>query len=361
MAAATLGITIGKQDATVKFGQALVLALGDGPLPEEWLDRTRRVGLATSKTFTPVLGTALLAKAADRHIDAFSLRESESHKSYSARTVAKEILVPCCVNAGIDLRSSGAEPLNNQPFLRAKRISTKLDVKSKAVPELEYLCECLAQVDFLEGKSALEALAAFLRVRIEATASSRVVSLGAGSLPVPDLVVALDAFVRGDAEGGKVGQAITAAVADLVFADVRTKKINDPSSKWPGDVGAFDGAAQTAAAEVKQRPATEAEILLFAQKLGGAGVRRGFIIALAQGNEPLDEEQLAFQARRLYGVELFFFVRAGTLLRTALAASSRNLTETIRAFPDAMLARMRELEVSSSRQEEWASRFRTST
>jgi len=47
-------------------------------LPEEWLERTRRVGKAQNATFTPMLGTALLAKATDDHIDALSLREDES-------------------------------------------------------------------------------------------------------------------------------------------------------------------------------------------------------------------------------------------------------------------------------------------
>ena len=144
----TVGLTIDKQLATERFGQALVLAHSDTPLPEEWLQRTREIGLAHNKTFTPVLGTALLAKATDRFVDAFSLREGESHKSYSARSLAKEVLVPCCVRAGIDIRNKGAEPLNNQPFLRADRISTNLNVKANAVEELTYLCEWIAAVEF---------------------------------------------------------------------------------------------------------------------------------------------------------------------------------------------------------------------
>lgn len=106
-----MGLTIDREQATIRFGQALVLARTDAVLPDEWIERTRRIGAARSKTFTPVVGTALLAKATDDAVDALSLREDESHKGYSARSVAKEVFVPCCVRAGIDIRNRGAEPL----------------------------------------------------------------------------------------------------------------------------------------------------------------------------------------------------------------------------------------------------------
>src|SRR4051812_10492432 len=97
-----MGLTIDKHKATERFAEALALARSGAPLPEGWIDRTQKIGMAKSKTFTPVLGTALLAKATDRFVDVLSLREGESHKSYSARSLAKEVLVPCCVEARID-------------------------------------------------------------------------------------------------------------------------------------------------------------------------------------------------------------------------------------------------------------------
>jgi hypothetical protein len=99
-----------------RFGEAVALALAENwTLPAEWIERAEKVSAAKNMTFTPVLGTALLAKATDDSIDALSLREDAGHKGYSARSLAKEVLVPCCVRAGIDLRNKGAEPLNNQP------------------------------------------------------------------------------------------------------------------------------------------------------------------------------------------------------------------------------------------------------
>jgi hypothetical protein len=355
-----VGLTIDRIQATERFGQALVLARSDTPLPEAWLERTRKVAGAQNATFTPVLGTALLAKATDDSVDALSLREDESHKGYSARSLAKEVLVPCCVRAGIDIRSKGAEPLNNQPFLRASRISTTLKVRPNAIEDLAYLCKTVEQADFLRGRDALEALAAFLRARIEASGPAIPVVLGAGVLNLHQLVDALDTYMAGDNEGGKVGQAMTTAILDLVFPEqVVTKKINDPSSNWPGDVGVFDRSVQTLSAEVKQRPITEAEVLLFAQRLHEAELHRGFIVALDQGRVSLDQPQLQFQANRLYGVNLSFFFTAGELLEQAARFAGQDTVLLLARFPRHVLSRMEELEVSTARQQEWAAIFAT--
>ncbi len=354
-----MGITLDKRLATEKFAQALVLARSETALPQEWLDRTRKIGEARNKTFTPVLGTALLAKATERFVDAFSLRESESHKSYSARSLAKDVLVPCCVRAGVDIRNKGAEPLNNQPFLRAMRISTELKVKPNAVVELTYLCECLTRVDFLENRGALEALAAFLRARIEVSGTSTPIELSAGVLDLPELQRALDQFMSGDNEGGKTGQAIVTAILNLVFEDVRTKKINDPSNRWPGDVGAFIDDNLTISAEVKQRPFTDAEVLLFAQRLQQASIHRGIIAALVQDDDPLDSDQLIFQAHRLYQVDLRIYTSAGALLREAMRYAAQDLPLSLAEFPRYAIQRMQELEVSDPRMRDWAAIFAT--
>lgn len=340
-----------------RFSQALVLARSDTALPGEWLERTRRVAQARSKTFTPVLGNALLAKATDRFVDAFSLREGESHKSFSARSFAKDVLVPCCVRAGIDLRNKGAEPLNNQPFFHAERISPDMNVKANAVADLKYLCECLEHVDFLEDRAALEAFAAFLRARIEVSGKSDPVILGAKLLDLHELASSLDRYVAGDSEGGKVGQSIVTAILELVFGDVRTKAINDPSNKWPGDVGVFVDKKQTLSVEVKQRPITEAEVLLFAQRLGEFDIHRGFVAAFDQASVALEQEQLRFQAHRLYGVDLFFFTEPGALLVEACRYAPGDMPFSLAAFPRHAVKRMEQLEVSPGRIAQWAALF----
>ncbi len=299
-----MGLKVEASRARQVFADALGLATGKAKLPKEWLERTHRIGEAKSKTLTPLLGTALLAKATERHIDAFALREGESHKSYSARNLAKEVFVPCCAAAGIDIRTNGPEPLNNQPFLRAERVSEELNVKSNGKQDLLYLCECLRAVDFLENRSALLGLAAFLRSRLEATAGRKRVRLGAGRLSLSELERALTAFEAGDAEGGKTGQALAASFLSLAFPDVRTKRINDPSRRWPGDVGAFREDRLVVSVEVKQRAFTPTEILLFAKQLAEREVDLGVIAAFRQGTSTLDVPGLRTGALTQHGVDL---------------------------------------------------------
>ena len=267
--------------------------------------------------------------------------------------------MPACVAAGIDLRSTGAEPLNNQPFLRADRISADLNVKPKARKQLEYLCECLEQADFLENESALEALAAFIRTRIEATGSRPTVILGKATRALPNLEQVLDDFVAGDSEGGKTGQACTAAILDMAFESVTTKRINDPSSKWPGDVGVFDGAtgALVLSAEVKQRPFAESEILLFVKRLSHAGVHRALVAAFGQGATALDVQGLRDKADDLYAVELAVFTEPSALLREAMLFSDADLPVSLVRFPERMMARLTEMEASAERRQDWADLF----
>jgi len=56
-----------------QFEAALSLARSDRVLSEEWLERSRRVRTARSRSFMAMLGTALLAKASNDEIDPFAL------------------------------------------------------------------------------------------------------------------------------------------------------------------------------------------------------------------------------------------------------------------------------------------------
>ena len=352
-----MGITIPGDVARARFSEALELAESDAELPAEWIDRTLQVGTSRNITFTPVLGTALLAKAADRRVDAFSLREDEGHRGYSARSLAKEVLVPCCVRARVDIRTTGAEPLNNQPFLRASRITTDLNVRANAAEDLVYLCDGLRDADFLENEDAVRALAAFLRARIQLTDSRVPVAPPEGALPLRELLEVTEAYLLEDSEGGKTGQAITAAIFDLLFETVRTKRINDPSSKWPGDVGAFQGDALVMSAEVKQRPFSEAEIMLFVQRLSEEELQRAVIVALGQGGSQLEFGALAAEADRRFGVDLMVVQSGAELLRLAVRTSKFNLGHSLQTFPSRAASRLTELEVSSARREAWRRKF----
>ncbi len=352
-----MGLTIDRRAAEKVFAKALARARSRRPLPREWLDRTRRVAEAKSKTFTPALGTALLAKATDRRIDAFSLREGEGHKSYSARNLAKEVLVPQCIASGIDIRTTGAEPLNNQPFFHSQKIGPDIHVRENARDDLLYLCESLERADFLENENALNALAAFLRARLEVSEPPSRVSIGKVRMSLGELEKIVDEFMEGEPEGGKIGQALGAAMLDLVFEDVRTRRVNDPGVKWPGDVGVFIEEKLIESVEVKQRPATETEILLFAQRLQKTAVQRALVLAFAQAEAKLDLEALGRKAAELYGVELVVFLRPSELLREAIRWARRDLPASLDLLPTRGLARLTDIEASQARRRAWAEIF----
>jgi hypothetical protein len=348
-----MGITIDRKAAEASFRQALELALGAAELPAEWLERTDRVASSCSRTLTPALGTALLAKATDRHADAFSLREDGGHKSYSARSVAKDVFVPCCRAANIDIRTTGAEPLNNQPFLRAQRISRDLKVRAGTEAELAYLCECLERADFLENEVALAALAAFLRARIRAAAGQVEVRIEGKPLQMQRIVGAVEAFVGAHSEGGRVGQALVAAILDLVFEDVRTRKINDPSRTWLGDVGVFTHGHICLAVEVKQRPFSESEVLQLVDRLAAAGLTRGVVAALGQGASSLDAERLMTDALDRCGLVLDVVFGARRLLLDTIRYVAGDPHDAVQALPGLGLRRLQEIEASESVQQGW--------
>ena len=352
-----MGLRVDKAVAAKLFAEALELAQSDSELPAEWLEHTARLA-GSSKTFTSMLGTALLAKATNRQVSAFALQKSEGHKGYSARTLAKDVLVPQCVMNGIDLRTGGAEPLNNSPFYREERVSEHLTVKERDQPDLAALCEALAAADFLEGRNALEALAAFLRSRIELGERPAYVSPGSGVLSAVDLADATRRFIDADPEGGRRGQAFVAACLDLVFADIRAGAINDPSVRVPGDVLVPDRSGQiTLSAEVKQKPVVASEILQFTGRLARTSVARGLYAALSTNQPPLDSRAIEARSLEDNGVLLTVISEPERLLHAALLWSGDSLDLCLARFPKAMGRLLVAFGCRAAASEEWAALF----
>ena len=352
-----MGLTLDKTRARSKFEDALALARSAEPIPEKWTTIARRVGGMSSATFTPMLGTALLAKATDERIDAFSLQAATSHKGYSARGLAKDVLVPGCVAEGIDLRTRGAEPLNNSPLYREPKVHRDLKVSDRTRAELEELCDALEQVDFLTEDLATPAFAAFLRVRIEDGRSASVVPIGESTKPLSELVALTLEFTNADLEGGKRGQALVAACLDLVHDDVRSAAINDPSVHTPGDAVVHTGDAIVLAAEAKQKPVSPSEVLQFADRLATEGIGKGLYLAIAPNQPTLPTADLSSQVATRHGVALTVITEPSDLLTAALIWSSSGLDQGLRRFPTALMERLVEFDCDQVGIDAWASHF----
>lgn len=345
----------------IRFAEALELARSEKPLPAAWLERTKKVGESPSKTFIAMLGTALLAKATNPKVDPFALKVRKLPTAYSARALCKEVLVPCAVEAGVHIGTTGAEPLNNQPFFRHERVAPDMAVHSHVRPHLEYLCACLDAMNRLGLSQALDALAAFLRVRIQEGPAKSAPLMVEQALAVPDLVKKASEFISSDPENGKRGQALVAAALDLVFSHVRTKRVNDPSRHLPGDVVAFEDDAMALAVEVKQRPATESEIVQFAQRCLSMEVHRGMAALLHSDQQPVDIDELREEAWRRHGVHLLVLVGTTDLLHEAFTWTHMSLQQALERLPQLMALRLEELEASAEGQAAWAALFKASS
>lgn len=375
-----------KEPARRRFLEALTLATSDGEeLPAEWIDRSRQVGRAQNATNTPMLGTALLAKATNKEVTALAL-QTNVHRGYSARGVAKNILVPLCVEHEIDLRTTGAEPLNNQPFFAKQMVVKTLIPESRPVAraELEYLIECLQAADYLDEENAVRALAAFLRVRIEDGNQATVLQLDKNSLTLPDLCKIAAEFINVNREGGRRGQALVAACLDLVHPGmVYADSINDPSRNIPGDVsvkipkvdhkaaqnGLFEASALVDAtdftvilsAEAKQKPVSQSEVLQFVERLAVAGIGKGIYAAIEPNQDYLEPDKLAEMAQKRNGVLLEVVSDPAELITTAMQWSPIPLADCLANFPQLLVQRLKDFHCGADSQQEWAQILNSAT
>lgn len=352
-----MGRPVALGDARSVLAEAMAWAESMRPVPQEWVAWTERIDASPSKTFTVALGTALLAKATNPDIDALALKATSGPDAYSARTVGHGVLVPGAVIYGYDLRATGREPLNNQPFFRYDRIDEIDRIHQSARPHLPALIEACKAINKLDAGSALAALAAFLRVRLAAARARRAIDMRGGGLSISDLVSKTQEFIEADPERGRRGQAFVAAAFDLVSLSVRTSRINDPSRRMPGDVQILEGSLPVLAVEVRQKVVTYQEAMQFAAALRAGEIAAGMIVMLDRRQERLDERRLLKEAESEHGVFLTLAHGVLDVLANASVWCGRSLAVVLAEFPRRMLARLEEIEVSEQGQQTWSELF----
>lgn len=346
-----MGIHLDLDEAEHTFDRGLELARSDALLPEEWLERTQRVSEARARSYVPMLGTALLAKATDDRVSALALKENASHNAYNARGPGHEVLVPRCVAEGISLRTTGREPLNNQPFFRYDRVTKTMKVKSTYQDDFDYLVDTLEQVDFLRGEDALNAFAAFLRVRLLDPASSGVPAITAVAGSGDAVARLAAAHAAENSEGGRRGQALVAAALDLLSDQVVTRRVNDPSADTPGDV-IVGGAESGIVREVKQRYIADHEIRQLVDRAADGGWTKVAVDAFVEDHPSLDVDALReYAAAR--GILLDVEHDAASLIRRCIASSPLPASEAARTFATQYARRMTELECDINAVQHW--------
>ena len=344
--------------------QALAIADGDAQVSEDWIDRIRLLSLSERKTFIPLVGTALLARTVDAAIDPFALQTKTTAapglQSYSARSLATKVLADVMQSERISLGVTGKWPLNNSPFFKMPDVHSAL-AQTPGIPrEDQHLRDCLASISKMSSADALSALAAFLRVRREATREFLDVELGALRMTFQEIVGIATNYVSEDMEGGRRGQALVAAAMDMVWETVVSEKINSPSRHVPGDVVAYGSDEQAGVIitsfEVKQPPVKQSEVTNFAANLSTRQIGRGAYAALSPRQPALDRDQVRTLEDR-YGVFMSLYESPAELLEAALTWSRLTTEDFVATFPIRFLARLTELESSVDGRHRWASFF----
>lgn len=322
------------------------------------------------KSYIAVLGNALLAKASNPRIDAYSLKAGdESGGAYDARRSAERVLVPASQEHRFSLGATGPQPLNNQPFFRSYRITREMRVRGHAKPVLDELLKLLHEIQQYRSEEATRALAAFVDVRREyvpkypARQGSLAISSG------QELAAAIQRLVAEKSEGGGRAQAAAGGLLDALFASerVRVGKRNEPDREAPGDIcirpGAEDGYGNqvqdredaptfTRAFEIRDKNVPPHAVLAFVEKVAQAGIGRATLVAVASDQESLDVSRLSERARES-SVDLQIFIGWELLVSFVVFASTGREALTLERAVSSIHNRLISLEVSEQAVREW--------
>jgi hypothetical protein len=351
-----MGITIKTPALEERLEDAVRLAESDASLPSTWLKRVAHVEKCPSATYVAAFGVALLAKATDPRVDVLTIKSSAGPNAYSMRGVAKT-LAGRARHYGYNLGVTGPEPLNNQPWFGSDRVDRIERIKADVVPYQQALVRYLRDLQSVDEREALEALAAFLRLRLEAgraAAAARHTTIENAGATLDDVLKLAETFIRQDSEGGKRGQALVAAMLDCVHDRVQTGSINNPRAF---DVRADGANGAILAVEVKQKPVGAEQVLHLAEVASAHGFDKVLYAALAADQPQLDYSELRGRAAAEHGMLLAIATTVDELANVLFVAADPSARDLAATLPDLFQTRQRELRVSDAGQEHWRGLF----
>ncbi len=169
--------------------------------------------------------------------------------------------------------------------------------------------------------------------------------------PIDDLLDVLQVFINEDTERGRRGQALVAALFDLVYDEVHLPSIHNPTGL---DVTVSIAGKLILGIEVKQKPVTEAAVIHLAQEAALRGVDKALFVALAPQQRRLDREKVQRDALMYDGVLLSIYEGVPELVAGAALASRLTADAFADKLPNVYLRRMREHQVSVTGQQYWS-------
>jgi hypothetical protein len=348
-----MGITIPKKKLELTLQQAVARAESKEQLAAVWQERVARIGECPSQSYVAALGTALLAKAADARVDVLSVKYGAGPNAYSMRGVVK-VLVEKTPLYRYHLGVKGPEPMNNQPWFHSSRVDRAVGVDPEAQPYHRDMVRYFTELNQGTAADAMTGLVAFIRLR-QNVESEEAQALGAlqivAKAPIEDLLEVVQLFINDDPENGRRGQALVAALFDLVYEEVRLPSVHNPTGL---DVTVWTGGKLVLGAEVKQKPVTEASVLHLAEEAALRGIDKALFVALSPDQRHLDHEAMRRDALGYHGVLLSIYESVPELVTAAALASPLTADAFAEKLPNTYLRRMREHQVTVVGQQYWS-------
>ena len=254
---------------------------------------------------------------------------------------------------GYHLGATGPEPLNNQPWYAGERVDKLANVRRDALPYHRDMVRYLRELNQLEADDSLAALAAFLRLRIEFSRkereqAERMSVARAGQLA--EVIDVLRRFLEDDPEDGRRGQALVAALLDLIYPEVSLASINDPTGL---DVAVRRERRSVIGAEVKQKPVTEAAADHLGEEAAARAVDKAYLVLLAPNQRPLDRESVRREGLEKHGVLIRVFEGVWELVSDLALQSEFSVQDFASRVPGVYLRRMQQHGVSPEGQQYW--------
>lgn len=231
-------------------------------------------------THIPFIATILLAKATDSSLDVLVIRPSHAIQDgnlFSARGLCKNVLVPFAVQNNIDLGTRGNDPLNNQPYGRMVKFGDNVPVAKRGIELFRLVETIVLEIDAIKERDEARFALAVLLNKLKKEKEPFLEAVHSLSSLKRDV----SALSLNFSEYGRVAQAVIAGIVEAAFGDVKTKLINDPSRRFPGDIQ-FDLRGSTEPyskcfIEVRDKVVSATDAQIFFERCKNVGADRAII------------------------------------------------------------------------------------
>lgn len=339
-------------------------AAGEFGLDQDWIDKFQKLSElcdnSVSRTHIAFMATSVLARATTAEADLIYIKPKlapGNPRSYSARILSENVLVPLSAELGFSIGATGRQPLNNQPYFRMSFLGDDTPVHPGARAGFDYMAQLVGELQTASTDEARKALSAFVEVRRAYRATYGDAGV-AGSLSPSALCVAIEKLVSADSEGGRRAQAVAAGMFDVVFGAPRVEsgRINDPSRNYPGDVciRLVEGEdAWIKAVEVRDKPVSQSDVQIFATRCASLGVREAAMLMVSARQPALNDDELRRWSEE-FGIGLTLFYGWSRFVDEALFWAVVPKPDAVGPAIENIRARLISVEVSTGGVDLWA-------